>query len=718
MSEFSINKPLIINLPITEICDSKCVMCNVWKDPKTDEFIPEKLYLKFSNPFYSNVKHLGISGGEPTLNEFLIENIKIILKTLKKLKSLSMTSHGFHTDRHMDLLPVIKDLCNKNKVNFSLNLSVDGIEEVHIKIRRIKDAFKKVSETALFAKKIGIHVQLQTTVSKDNIYNIVKVREFAMRNGYESIFRVATKISRLYNENLQEKIALSDKEKSFFADFLESNRTIAATNSLGRRLFYKDLAYRLKTGAGRKAPCSFQSKGLFLSPIGEIYNCSLSENPLKIQNNDPENSIDNLSNRMILKNLIKNKCNTCLHDQSGRWSLWHYLKVHNLTRKYYLLFKKFEKVFRIFKDLAINSFKKRNTNLTSKTSKILIIGMYGGEHVGDAAILGGVILRFLNKTGINNYDVLSIRKDRTKCWVNNLFLNSKISVLDNDKNINPNDYDSLVLAGGPIMNIPLVLLNHIKVIASFKRIGKPFYIEGVGYGPLNSRISKLLSNKIIKNANSLSTRTCSDFEKVKHLSNNIIKSNDPAFDYLDFHLKQIKPSKDKFLNKLLKSNKKICVINLRPNDKTYTRNKPIDDKENMVIQNLVSFCNKFSDTYKFVFMPMNSDQFGFCDLEMAYKLEHNIKGLNPNIDYSIWETETTINDCLLLLNKASLTISMRFHGCIFSLSTNTPTIGIDYSSFEKGKVYSLFKSLNKENQVISINDFSLSTLEKIKLTLS
>ena len=48
---------------------------------------------------------------------------------------------------------------------------------------------------------------------------------------------------------------------------------------------------------------------------------------------------------------------------------------------------------------------------------------------------------------------------------------------------------------------------------------------------------------------------------------------------------------------------------------------------------------------------------------------------------------------------------MRFHGCIFSLSTGTPTIGIDYSTVEKGKVYNLFKNIQKENQVVNLNNF-------------
>ena len=263
----TINKPEVINLPITEVCDSKCVMCNVWKDEKTDAFTPQNLGLMFKNSFYNNVKHLGISGGEPTLNDNLIENIEVILNCLQNLKSLSITSHGFHTDKHQMILPKIKELCDDKGVKFSLNLSLDGIEDVHLKIRRIKGAYKKVTNTAFYAKGIGLPVQLQTTVSRNNVYNIVKIREFALGNGFESIYRVATEIPRLYNEDLQENIALNKKEKSFFADFLESERTIKATKSVGRRLFYNDLSNRLRNGSDRKAPCHFQSKGLFLSQL-------------------------------------------------------------------------------------------------------------------------------------------------------------------------------------------------------------------------------------------------------------------------------------------------------------------------------------------------------------------------------------------------------------------------------------------------------------------
>lgn len=712
MSLKQIQKPTLINLPITEVCDSKCVMCNIWNDDKEDAFTPDVLRKKFNDSFYSEVKHLGISGGEPTLNPDLYENIEVIVNELKNLQSLSITSHGFHTDKHKVLLPKIKQICENNNVKFGLNISLDGIEEVHIKIRRIKDAFKKTTDTAFYAKSIGIPVQLQTTVSRDNVYNVVKVREFAIKNGFESIFRVATEISRLYNEDLQEEIALSTKEKSFFADFLQSERTIAASYSVGRRLFYADLSKRLTTGANRGAPCSFQSTGLFLSPVGDIYNCSLSNTPLKVDSNNLEQSVKSNENSKVLNDLIENKCNTCLHDQSGRWPLYHYLKVHNKTRKYYLIGNKLLGVFKLFKEITFGSVKKEKI-VSKKTNKILIIGMYGGEHVGDAAILGGVILRLKERFEINDIDVLSIRKDRTECWVENLDIPVNMNVISHKTDINPYKYDMLVLAGGPIMNIPTILLNHIKNINKFKKIDKPFLIEGVGYGPLNTKVSKFLSTKIITKSDEISLRTKEDFEKVIKFRKDSIETYDPAFDYLKYHLKILKASKDKFLNKILKDERKICVINLRPSDKTYTTNDGVEDSESKMMDSLVHFIEKEADTFKFIFMPMNSDQFGFCDLEIAYKLDDKIKERKINVDYKIWETETTINDCLLLLNKASLTISMRFHGCIFSLSTDTPTIGIDYSTVEKGKVYNLFKNIQKENQVVNLKNFQNDSIINI-----
>ena len=188
---------------------------------------------------------------------------------------------------------------------------------------------------------------------------------------------------------------------------------------------------------------------------------------MEIDSENLTKSIQSETNTEILKDLLDTKCNSCLHDQSGRWPLYHYLKVHNKTRKYYLYAMKLYNVIKLFNKILIDSIKKQDETVL-KMNKILIIGMYGGEHVGDAAILGGVILRLQKKYNITAFDILSIRKDRTECWVENLDIPVKINVISHKEDIESTNYDKLVLAGGPIMNIPTILINHIKIINKFK----------------------------------------------------------------------------------------------------------------------------------------------------------------------------------------------------------------------------------------------------------
>jgi len=710
----TIKKPIIINLSITEICDSHCIMCNVWSAGKTDQFTPETIKSIFSQDFFSKVKHIGISGGEPTLNEALAEICIALLENVKSLKSLSITSHGYHTNKHEKILPIILDKCHEENVSFTLNLSVDGIGEMHTKVRRVKNAFEKVTATANLAKRLGIPVQLQCTITPVNVYGIVHVREFAIENNYDVIFRIASYIARLSNGDLTERIKLSDKQRSFVADFLEAPRTILATKSLGRRLFYSDLANRLRTDAPRLAPCSFQSDALLLSPDQSIYNCSRSEVKLEIEDrNHIAKSINSEKNRQILNNLILNTCKSCYHDQTGRWPLWKYLTVHD---QYYFKFKSFEKIVKIplIVKNGIFPVKKRKTSV-KKLDNILIIGCYGGEHVGDAAVLGGVILRFKEKYGARNFTVLSIRPDRTRCWIQNISISGvSINVIGIKQKFNIENFDGLVLGGGPIMSIPILLSNHLAIIRRFKRLSKPFFIEGVGIGPLKDRITKLMAINILSSADSITVRTKKDYDIASKLGVNASKTSDPAFDYLlQLNIDGFKPHQA--LIQIMNTGKDIWVINLRPLWAKYANKQDIlKNIEDNVINSVSSIIYRYRKNHRFIFMPMNSDQLGFSDLEIAYKLEDNLKRISEDIDFKIWECEPDINSCVFLLKKTKLSISMRFHGCIFSLSNNVPTVGIDYSTFEKGKVYYLFEDFNMGNNVINAKDIKTDILlEKI-----
>jgi polysaccharide pyruvyl transferase WcaK-like protein len=161
-------------------------------------------------------------------------------------------------------------------------------------------------------------------------------------------------------------------------------------------------------------------------------------------------------------------------------------------------------------------------------------------------------------------------------------------------------------------------------------------------------------------------------------------------------------------------------VNLRPLWAKYSKSElNLEDVENKYLEELASAMSivteSCSNEVKFVFFPMNPDQYGFSDLETAYKLEMKLKS---NINYYIVEYEPDIEEVMSLLKSLDAVVSMRFHGCIFSLSNNlNNVIGLDYQVGKKGKVTELMEDLKLNDNVISIESLQSEKLASTLLEL-
>ncbi|HEX2698123.1 MAG TPA: radical SAM protein, partial [Anaerolineales bacterium] len=65
--------PVVLNLPITDNCNSRCVMCDVWKNKSSGELSAEELGRILCDPLFKHIEHVGVSGGEPTLRADLVQ---------------------------------------------------------------------------------------------------------------------------------------------------------------------------------------------------------------------------------------------------------------------------------------------------------------------------------------------------------------------------------------------------------------------------------------------------------------------------------------------------------------------------------------------------------------------------------------------------------------------------------------------------------------------
>ncbi len=352
-----------------------------------------------------------------------------------------------------------------------------------------------------------------------------------------------------------------------------------------------------------------------------------------------------------------------------------------------------------------------------ENKKAIVIGAYGGEHVGDAAILGGVCLRIHARYGISKFCVLSFRPHRTKRWVRELQLPYSFEIVEysiNNIKTELKNSSLLVFGGGPIMDLPFHLSKHLFTVYQAKVYGLSFVIEGCGIGPLNSQISKYLAQKLVNAADEITIRTSISAEHAILSNQRVGIVDDPAFDYLmTRETFTLLPDEAVFYKKLMKDSKGTKIlINLRPLWKKYFINQPNIDIHEFQLNFEASFIRAlqllaeyYHDDVTFIFFPMNSDQLGFSDLQVAYRIE---EALPDRLDFRVLEYEPGIDFLLYMIKKADLAITMRFHASIFAMFQKIPTFGIGYSVGRSGKVGELFFDQNAQQNFVGVEDFSPS----------
>jgi len=679
-------------------------MCNIWKNNITNEITPEQIKKALSSPSFSTAKHLGISGGEPTLRRDLVECVRAITEALPSLKTLSITSHGYHTNRWSRFLPEILNITEQCNVAFSLNISIDGHSSKHDAIRGIEGAFSRADATIDLAHTLGVKTQLQYTISDMNAYSMQMALDYAKSKNTEIIFRIATRIERLYNED-RSVVFVSEEQKSFIADFFSSSQLIGQTRSLSRKLYYHEMQSWL-TGKTeqRSMPCYFKKQGLLLTSKLAVYPCSVANKPISANLLESEFSISPKELVTARDAVSKEHCSTCIHDQSGPWSpskiiLYKFEKsragsilgrIINLTknsaRSSYLFFRALE-----------------HRKLPSTLESATIIGAYGGEHVGDAAILGGVIIR-AKKQGINKFRVLSLRPDRTRKWVNSLSIpDIQIDVFDTSWKTTKEQIsrsDCLLYAGGPIMDAPVNLSYHLACVLLAKSMGRKFLVEGVGIGPYRRNASKILASLILRRADNIVLRSRANIDTLpfsRKISITKIEQ-DPAFDYLNFS-KSILTSTStdrellelRNLDKYISGRDRVLFVNLRPLWSAYIsedEGSSAEEVDLMVSEKISSIINSLPNEWAVVFCPFNPDTYGFSDFSSFSGV---IQKLNTSRDYYVIEYEPGISFMLKLLSRCTHLLAMRFHACIFGLANNINVYGLDYQIGGTGKVANLFQ---------------------------
>ncbi len=330
-----------------------------------------------------------------------------------------------------------------------------------------------------------------------------------------------------------------------------------------------------------------------------------------------------------------------------------------------------------------------------------LIGIYGGEHVGDIASLGGVLLRLHRQFGVQEACLFSHRPEYTRRLAAHLDTPVTLEVQPGQTALVKRELKTtgaLVWAGGPVMDLPPVLVRQLGAIYSLRRRGRPVLLEGVGVDPFRHAPSRWVAHRIARAADRIVVRTSGAAQDPILADMDVSIGQDPAFDYLETRgkLTRLVEHDRETVDALLKNTEGhiIVGINLRPirhfrsaGGEAWSRTMEERFFQHLAVA-MTDYARLAPAPVTYIFFPMNLIQDGYSDLAAAWRL-HRL--LHRGLDLRIWEADPDIDTVLYLLRNLDMALTMRFHACIFAMSQGLPTIGIDYDTGVGGKVEQLFR---------------------------
>lgn len=698
---WKLTKPRVIQFPVNDICNSRCQMCNIWQRKLDYQITPDDLAKILQSPLFSEVRAVGVNGGEPTLRKDLSEIVEVLFRYLPNLSNISFITNAFQSKTVIQRLTEVGEVIKQYNGYLDVMVSLDGVGEIHDKVRGKKGNFERAVEVVDFIQGSELihNTRLGCTVIKENIYGIHDLLEFALSKDIYIKYRLGIPHQRLYSEMTVAPFSLSYEEKYHFAIFLE-NLIKYYEKSAYQKHFYRSLIGQLMYNKPRTAGCIWQHEGATLSARGELLYCAVESKVLgSAIYSDPEKLF--FANKDHLVDIINNKCDVCLHDYDGLPTvdiLWRiyidvitdhvrsflpqnildtslYVSLRNIKRKnaYY---KRKKKINKIGKSDDVSNFSPKLTNY-----KVLIIGWYGTETLGDKAILGGIVNAL--RLALKDFDIYlaSLEPYISRMTIRQmpeLATCSVLSIPDAIKLVS--EMDLIVFGGGPIMATD-PLAEMLVIFEHAHQANKPTLIAGCGVGPLGEKHLNQAIKRLLELATHRIYRDEQSMLLAQSLGIDVIDdqvAEDPAWTWLDAQMPKLKlPSHTK---------KDRLLLGLRNWPyREYAKELNFSEAEKLKTsfeREVVATLNLFVDQnpdLQIVPFPMSTNHIGQDDRWFYYRLFRNEPNLLKTIDKSYLRSEVSPLRAINVFRSVSVSLTMRFHSLLFSLATGTPTVSIDYT---------------------------------------
>ncbi len=254
--------PIDAVVAVTYRCDSRCNMCNIWKLPPGREMTPEE-YKKLPD----TLNDVNITGGEPFLREDIVELVEAIYRHCHRPR-IVISTNGFQNRRIAHAAPALMRIGRR----VGIAVSLDGIGEMHDKIRGIEGGFDKVLATLGQLKKLGYkNVRVAFTAQRDNVKHLGAVYDLSRQFGFQFTTSVAQN-SEFYFSTEDNQQVEPDLLESEIKYVMRKELLSLSPKRWLRAYFYSGVLEYNRMGR-RALACRAGTDSFFIDPQGDIYPC-------------------------------------------------------------------------------------------------------------------------------------------------------------------------------------------------------------------------------------------------------------------------------------------------------------------------------------------------------------------------------------------------------------------------------------------------------------
>ena len=124
----------------------------------------------------------------------MVEVSQVFLDRLPKLRKYGINTTGLTPHRAIPMLTKVAEACHEKGIIFSTRVSIDGVGEMHNKVRDVKRGFDKAVETIramqALQKKHSFNFGISTTIFSMNLDDADNIYAWAKKEKLDIVFNM------------------------------------------------------------------------------------------------------------------------------------------------------------------------------------------------------------------------------------------------------------------------------------------------------------------------------------------------------------------------------------------------------------------------------------------------------------------------------------------------------------------------------------------------